>query len=178
MQTRVQKEEQVKKITELIKQSGSLAFGDFTGVPTKAILKLKATLRASGATYRVTKKRLLRVALKASGIDADPKAMFKEQLGTIFAPGDILSVASIIYKFSRELAKEKKEFKLLGGYDLAGKAPISAEQFVMLAKLPGRETLLAQVMGMFTAPLRQFMSIVDQLSKKGSGAEAEAKVVQ
>ena len=178
MKTRAQKEEQVKEFAKLLKQSGSLAFADFTGVSTKAILRLKAALREKGAAYRVTKKRLLRVAFKEAGIAVDPGEQFTEQLGTVFAPGDVLSVAGTIYKFSRELAKEKKEFKIVGGYDIAGKMFISAEQFVALAKLPSRETLLAQLVGMLTAPIRQFMSIVDQLGKKKAGIDADAKVAQ
>lgn len=174
MRTKAQKKEDVAKFKKLIQGSGSLAFCDFTGTPTAAIQKLKRILKPMGGSYAVTKKRLLGVAFKDVGITLDPKASFKGELGTVFAAGDILTVAGALYKFSRELAKEKKEFKIVGGYDIAGKTLVSAEQFLVLAKLPNRETLLAQVMGMFTAPLRQFMFIVGELSKRTSQAAPAA----
>lgn len=166
MRTKAQKKEDITKLKKLLQGSGSLAFCDFTGTPTVAIQKLKRTLKPFGGSYTVTKKRLLGVAFKDAGITLDPKASFTGELGTVFAEGDVLTVASAIYKFSRELAKEKKEFKIVGGYDIAGKTFVTAEQFVALAKLPNRETLLSQFVGMLAAPIRSFMFVLNEMSKK------------
>lgn len=166
MRTRAQKADDIAKLKELLKKSGSLAFADFTGVDTASIAKLKGMLKVSGARYRVTKKRLFQLVLKDAGVAFDPKQHFKGQLGTVFAPGDALTVASMLYKFAKDLAREKKHFTLLGGYDMAGRKFMSAEEFMVLAKLPSREILLAQVMGMFTISLRQFMFLLGELSKR------------
>ena len=182
MRTKSQKQEDIAGLKKAISASQSLVFCDFKGVPTASIQKLKHVLKTGGAMYRVTKKRLLRLVLKDLGIALDPKTEFKEQLSTVFASGDILSVASTMYKFSRDLAKEKKEFKVLGGYDIAGKAIISSEQFMMLAKLPNRETLLAQLVGMLAAPIRALLFVLKEVSNRtpapATVAAGDAKTVE
>lgn len=165
MLTKAKKTKHIEAAGELLKKSKTLVFADFSGVPTSDINKLKTGLKKAGAAFRVVKKRLLNLAFKKAGIAADP-TQFDAQVGTIFISGELTDAASMIYKFSKDLAKAKKNFAVLGAYDIAANSQIAAEQFTALAKLPSREILLAQVMGMFTAPLRGFMSIVEQMSKK------------
>ena len=71
-----------------------------------------------------------------------------------------------IHKLAKEFAKAKKNFQVLGGYDVDLRGVITADQFTMIAKLPSREVLLGQVVGVMSGPIRAFMYIVDQLSKK------------
>lgn len=165
MITREQKSKQVKLAQDLIAKSKTLVFADFTGVDTASVRRLKIDVKKSGAAFRVIKKRLLGIALKKSGVDFDP-TQFEAQVGTFFIPEDLSSVAGPIHKFAKALAKEKKIFKVLGGYDIAGKAAISVEEFSVIAKLPGREVLLAMVIGGITGPLRAFMYLLLELAKK------------
>ncbi len=193
MLTKEQKKKQVELGQDLLKKSKTLVFADFTGVDTASIRKLKievkkatsATANAgqagsgqAGATFKVIKKRLLSIALKNSGIDFDP-LQFSAQVGTFFIPEDLSSVASSIYKFAKELARSKKEFKVLGAYDLVAKTAVSVEEFTTVAKLPSREVMLAMVMGAITGPLRAFMYVLGELSKRTAGSTpvAEEKVV-
>ncbi len=164
MLTKIQKTEHIEAAKKLVTKHKTLVFADFTAVPTKMIEKLKRDLAGKDASYKVFKKRLLRVAFKDSGYDFDP-LQFRSQLGVIAIKGDLFSLAGLIYKFSKDLQREKKEFKILGAYDVSGKIFIPAEQFTMIAKLPTREVLLGQVMGMFTAPLRSFMYLLQQIAK-------------
>lgn len=177
MLTKTQKAAQVKLAQDLIGKSKTLIFADFTGVGTAQIRRLKIDANKAGATFRVIKKRLLNIALKNSGIDYDP-LRFEAQVGTFFVPEDLSSVAGVIYKFAKSLVKEKKEFKVLGAYDIAGKIAVSAEEFTAVAKLPSREILLAMLMGAITGPLRAFVYILAELSKKtaDSAPAVEEKV--
>ena len=144
----------------------NLVFADFTGIPTKLINTLKRELKATGATYRVIKKRLLKVALHEAGVAFDP-TQFDAQVGAVFVPGELSDgVAAAVHKFSKELVKEKKEFKMLGAYDLSGKVFLSAEAFTIIAKLPSREVLLGMVLGAMTGPLRAFMYVLQERGKK------------
>lgn len=165
MLTKDQKKKQVELGSGLIKKSQSLIFADFSGVDTGSINKLKGALKKTGASFRVMKKRLLKLALKGVGIDLDP-SQFEAQVGTVFSDGDLSSVAGAVYKFSKDLAKAKKDFKILGAYDLVDKSYLDLNQFTVIAKLPGREILLAQVMSGITGPLRAFIYILSELSKK------------
>ena len=171
MLTKAEKKDQIDLGAKKIKESQSLIFADFTGVPTSDVNRLKSDLRKAGSAFKVFKKRLLKLAMKQAGFDFDP-AQFDAQVGTVFVKGDVSSVAAPVYKFSKELAKKQKNFKVLGAYDLSKNVFMPAEEFTTLAKLPSREVLLALVIGAMSGPLRAFMSIVDQLSKKQPAAPA------
>ena len=156
MLTKKQKQEQVKEGIEEIKKSRSLFFADFTGIPTFELRRLRIILRETGDKFRVIKKRLLKIALKDSGAGYDPN-QFESQVGTFFISSDAFSLANKIYKFVKDLAKSKKDFKILGGLDLANKKSITAEEFVTMAKLPSREQLLTQIAVMLTLPVKKLM---------------------
>ena len=108
---------------------------------------------------------MLKLALKENKIDFDLEK-FEAQVGTVFTPNELPSVAGQIYKFSRELAKKKKDFKVLGVYNIKAKSFLDAAQFTVIAKLPSREVLLAQVVGVLAAPIRVFMYLLQEKSKK------------
>ena len=165
MKTKLQKGKEIKQGEELLGKSGSLVFTDFTGTTFEALKKLKTELKKTSSTFKVIKKRLLKIALNKKGIDFDPTT-FESQVGAVYAPGDISSVASTVHKFAKDLAKEKKEFKILGAYDITGKLALSAEEFTVIAKLPTREVLLGQLVGVLTAPVRQFMVVLQEIGKK------------
>ncbi|HEY4475252.1 MAG TPA: 50S ribosomal protein L10 [Candidatus Paceibacterota bacterium] len=165
MKTKVQKTKELESAQELLAKNQSVIFADFTGVGTALINKLKKELKKTNGVFKVVKKRLLKIAAEKSGLDFDP-TQFDAQVGAIFLPGDVASGAGVVYKFSRELVKEKKEFKLLGAYEISKKSFLNAEQFLAIAKLPGREVLLAQLVGVLSGPIRAFMYVLQERSKK------------
>ncbi|MEK7590376.1 MAG: 50S ribosomal protein L10 [Patescibacteria group bacterium] len=170
MLTKAEKKEQIELGADLTKKSKALVFADFTGISIEEIKKLKSELRKAGAQFKVIKKRLLKLALKNAGVDFDP-TQFEAQVGTVFATGELSSVAAQVYKFSKDLEKAKKNFVILGAYDGVEKAALDKNQFLVIAKLPSREILLAQLVGVMSGPIRAFMYIADQLSKKSVAAE-------
>lgn len=165
MLTKAQKKQHVELGQDLLKKSQTLIFADFTGVDTASVRRIKVEVKKAGATFKVIKKRLLKIAFKNLNIDFDP-LQYAAQVGTFFVPEDLSSVAGPIHKFAKDLAKEKKEFKVLGVYDLANKTAVSIEEFTAIAKLPGRATLLAMVFGAITGPLRAFMYLAQEVAKK------------
>ncbi len=165
MLTKAQKKQHVELGETLLKKSKTLVFADFTGVDTGSVRKIKIEVKKAGATFKVIKKRLLRIALKNLGIDFDPM-QYPAQVGTFFIPEDLSSVAAPIFKFAKDLVKEKKEFKVLGAYDVATKVAIPVEEFNAIAKLPTKEVLLSMVLGAITGPLRAFMYLAQEIAKK------------
>jgi len=173
MLTKTQKREQVAKATDEIKKSKNLIFADFSGVSVEDIRGLKKELREAGAQFTVVKKRLLNLALKKTGASLDTM-QFDGPVGTVFATGDLTSVASRIYKFG----KGKESFKVLGAYDTDKNSFLDADAFTMIAKLPSREILIAQIMGGISGTVRAFMSIVKQLSEGKGVAEKKTEEKQ
>src|SRR5690348_1546310 len=116
MLTKKQKQEHVAMGAKLVSGSKALIFADFTGAPTKEVNRLKGELKKAGATFKVIKKRLLKIALKEAGIGAESLDA-KAPVATVFSPSDLTTVAAPVFKFAKELAKQKIEFKILGAYD-------------------------------------------------------------
>lgn len=170
MKSKAQKQEELKKGKELLEKSQSLVFVDFSNVPTAQLRKLRQELKAVGAKLFIIKKRLLNILMKERGIDAGAVAN-KLSLGTIFSEGDIEKVSGPVYKLLAGMevpegaAKDVWVKHIVGGYDISGNASIGAEKIIFIGKLPPREVLLAQILGMFAAPLRSFLYILDQKSK-------------
>lgn len=173
MKTKAQKGEELKKGKELLGKSGVLIFSDFTNMSAENMRRFRKELKTAGASLLVIKKRLLNLLFKEVGVDFDLK-QFKASLGTVFSSSDIEKISGPVYKFFSGLeileGKEKDMWvkRILGGYDLKNKIPIEASQIVFVGKLPPREVLLAQLLGMLTAPLRSFMYLLDERSKQGS----------
>jgi len=165
MKTKAQKAQEIDSTKELLSENQSVIFADFTGVSFEHLKKLKSELKKAGATFKVVKKRLLKIAFKTLGLDFDP-TQFESQVGIVAIPGDLSSGAGIAYKFSKSLAKEKKEFKFLGAYEIPERNFLNAEQFLAIAKLPSREVLLAQLVGVLSGPIRAFMYVLQERSKK------------
>lgn len=162
MKTKAQKVEQVKEAAELLKKSKLLVFADFTGLKVENLKKLRKILKAGNNVLSVVKKRLLRVVLKNEGIDFTPE-QFETQAATIFSNQNLEEIAGPVYKFSKD---SKDAFKILGAYDLAAKKFIEATDVIFIGQLPSREVLLAQLAGLFTAPLKMFMFILSEKSKR------------
>lgn len=170
MKSRAQKQEELKRGKELLEKSDALIFVDFTKVPTKALRKLRSELKAVGASLFILKKRLLGLLLKEKGVDAGLGGN-KMSLGTIFGD-DHEKLSGPVYKFFASLeipeggAKDVWVKHIVGGYNLSKNTGVSAEQIINIGKLPPREVILAQLLGMLAAPLRGFMYLIDEKSKQ------------
>ncbi len=170
MKTKAQKSEELKKAKELLEKSRALIFADFTKVTAEDVRKLRRELKKTGGHFLVIKKRLLGLLLKERGIEADLK-QFKISVGTIFVEGNIEKAAGPAYKFFAGIAVPEGGAKdvwvkhLLGGYDMGSSSHVDAEKIVYIGKLPPREVLLGQLLGMLAAPIRSFLYVLDQKSK-------------
>ncbi|MGC9968571.1 MAG: 50S ribosomal protein L10 [Minisyncoccia bacterium] len=173
MKTKAQKGEELKKAKAMLDKSQALVFADFTKISAENVRKFRMELKKQGANFLVIKKRLLALLLKERGIDTDLK-QFKISVGTIFAENGTEAVAGTAFRFFSGLEVPEGGDKntwvkhLLGGYDVKAGAPMDATQVVFIGKLPPREVLLAQLLGMISAPVKSLLYILDQKAKRSS----------
>ncbi len=163
MKTKQQKAQQIEDGGNLLKQSKGLIFIDFTGASMEDLTKLRRIIKDMGAKLQVVKKKLLRIIFEKEKIDFNPE-QFEAQMGVIFCDKDIEELAAPVYKFAKGL--EKKGFKILGAYNLSAKNFIEAETMVRIGKLPAREILLSQLVGVLSAPIRMLMYVLNEKSKQ------------
>jgi large subunit ribosomal protein L10 len=77
-------------------------------------------------------------------------------------------------KVLSDFAKENDKLKIRAGY-VDGRV-VTAGEIAALAKLPGREVLLAQVVGAMAAPMSSFAGVMTALLRNFAGAvDAYAK---
>ncbi len=180
MKTRAQKETELANARELFEKSEALIFADFTRITAENLRKLRIELKKSGANFLVIKKRILGILLKEKGIDVDLR-QFKTSVGTIFSEVDSEHIAGPAYKFFSGMevpegeAKDIWVKKILAGYNITAGTTMTAEDVVYIGKLPPREVVLAQLLGMLAAPIRSFLYILDEKSKMGGGAPPVAE---
>jgi large subunit ribosomal protein L10 len=163
MKTKAQKNEELEKGKELLKKSQVLVFTDITKITAEDVRKLRTELRALNAKLFVTKKRLMGIALKEKGIEFNTRES-KASLATVFAPGEIEKVTAVVFKFFKALGVEKE--KMLGGYDVERKQLLNANEVRFIGQLPSREVLLGQLLGQLASPIRSFLYVLSEQSKK------------
>lgn len=169
MKTKQQKSKQIEEGERDLKQSKLLFFVDFSGAGVEDLRLLRKILKEAGAKLKVIKKKLLRIIFEREKIDFNPE-QFKLQAGTIFTDKDISEIAAPVYKFSKGLEKKglpagQAGFKILGAYDLKEKNFIDAETVIKIGKLPTREVLLGQLVGVLSAPMRMLAYVLSEKSK-------------
>ena len=125
---------------------------DFKGMTVEELTNLRVVLRNACGEYLVVKNTLARIALTDGTHDAI-KDNFHDNCGVAFGFDDPVAVAKALSDF----AKQSKLFELRCA-SLDGKA-MTAAQIDALAKLPGREQLLGQLLGTMNAVPTNFVSL-------------------
>ena len=151
--TKEQKKKIIADLRESIDSQKAAVFIDFTGLKSKDFFALRRKLKAADCLCRVAKKTLLNLVLKEKKTEVDLKKL-EGELALVFGFGDEMSPAKIVYQFS----KEKKLPKILGGF-FEGKWR-SPEEIIAIAQLPGREELLAKLVGGISAPVSNFVGVL------------------
>ncbi|MDR1660209.1 MAG: 50S ribosomal protein L10 [Desulfovibrio sp.] len=129
---------------------------DFKGMTVEELTKLRVNLRNAGGEYHVVKNTLGRIALTGGAHDAI-KDKLHENSGVALGFADPVAVAKTLNDFVRQ----SKLFKIRCA-SLEGKM-MTAEQVDTLARLPGREQLLAQMLGTMNALPTNFVSLFANL---------------
>lgn len=155
--TKEQKQDVLRDLVDKFARSKSVIFSDYRGLDVASISSLRNQLREKNAETKVAKKTLMRLAAKENQIEDISKDLMEGPVSATFSYEDQLAGLKILFKFS----KENENLKLLGGI-IDGKV-VSKEEVMQLAKLPGREELLAKLIGSMNAPVSGFVGILGNL---------------
>ena len=153
MLTRKQKEEIVKKLQAELEEVPAVFVTTFKGMTAEESNELRRRLREKGARYQVVKNTLLRLA--SSGTPAEPLQEFIEgPTGIAICHEDPVEIAKVLVEFAKEHDSLINRGGVLGG------KPVPAASLEALAKVPPREVLLAQLLGVLQAPVAQFVQLL------------------
>lgn len=154
--TREQKFTQVSRLTEEF-AGCEMIVCDYRGLSVKKLELLRKTARQSGVKVHVIKNTLAKIALKNAG---RPEMSLRDS--NIFAWGDEqISLAKIVCKFADE---NKENFVVKSG--IFDEQIVDPKHIETISKLPSKEELIGMLLSVWNAPLRYFVTALDNLKKK------------
>ena len=161
----------VDALADKLQAATSAVFVDYKGITVAQDTELRNRFREAGVEYSVVKNTLTRFAANKVGY-----TQFDELLNGTTAmastTGDPIAPARVVCEFSK---KNKNVVRIKGG--LVEGTVMSIEQLQGFGELPGKDALIAQVLGTFLAPISSLAFGLDQIriQKEGPAAEAAAE---
>jgi large subunit ribosomal protein L10 len=148
----------VTKLKDSFTAAPDLIFSDFRGMTFPQMIDLRAKLAEKGTSYRVVRNAFARIAMKDAGLP-DASAWLEGPTALAFLGKDPSPAAKVMFDFTRG-----SPLKIKGGV-VAGHL-YSMQQVEALSKLPGRNDLLASLMGTMQAPLKNMMYAMNGVASK------------
>ena len=152
--TKEEKKALVEQYESWLKDSRAIFVMSYSNMDMDKIDAVRAAAREIGGEVHVVKNTLMKIALKNSGYD--DTGLFSESSIVGFAFDEAPAMAKILNKS----ATDDKFFAFKGGY-LNGD-PIESKQIVMLAELPSRDQVRAQLLALINTPATQLLRTVSE----------------
>jgi large subunit ribosomal protein L10 len=143
---RDQKAVAIAEIATNIDESQAIFAVDYRGITVTQVAELRAKLREADASFRVVKNSLTERAADQTGT-AELKPYLQGPTALTFVRGDAALAAKAIADYAR--ATQLLPFK--GG--LMDGETVDAEQIRAISRLPSREALYGQLVGMVASPI-------------------------
>ena len=168
--TRSQKQEMIERYQAGIGEAPHAFLVSFKGLTVPQATDLRAKIRESGGSYEVVKNTLAMLAAEGRDI-GELKDLFQGPTAVAYSNDDPVALAKALTEFQKEVPAI--EFK--GGL-VEGKA-VGAGDIEDIARLPGREELIAKLLFLLQSPMtrlvrglaaipRQLVVVLDQISKQ------------
>ena len=141
--SRAQKEAEVKELNERFANDEIVVVTHYSGLTVSELTELRSNLRAEGASFKVTKNSLAKMAVKGTKFEhmAD---MFTGPTG-VASSKDPVAAAKIAHKF----AKDNDNLVILGG--ALGEQALDVDGIKQLASLPSLDEVRSKLVGLLVA---------------------------
>ncbi|MBQ9792665.1 MAG: 50S ribosomal protein L10 [Clostridia bacterium] len=152
-----------KQIVEEIKQkynnSKSVIFVNYKGINVEQDTKLRKAFRENNVEYKIYKNRLIKIALDELGV-TDYDAKYLDGTTSVAFGADEVGAATVLYKAIKDFNILEAKFGIING------EVVDAAQVEALSKIPSKEVLIAQLLGMLNAPVAALARVLDAIAKK------------
>ncbi len=149
---RAQKSETVSTLNQVFSNTGVVVVAHYSGLSVAEMTTLRGRMRNAGASLKVAKNRLVKLALK--GTDA-------EHISDLFQGATVIAYSKdpvAAPKVAAEFAKTNEKFVLLGG--AMGRTNLDAKGVEALAALPSLDELRAKLVGMIQTPATRIAGVL------------------
>jgi large subunit ribosomal protein L10 len=148
---RSQKSEAVAELNRTFKEVGVVVVTRNLGMTVAQSTQLRNKMRDAGASYKVSKNRLAKIALE--GTDYAGLADLLTGPTALATSTDPVAAAKVVTDF----AKTNDKFEVVGG--AMGTTVLDAAGVQALASLPSLDELRAKIVGLIVAPATKLATI-------------------
>jgi len=146
----------VDQVATQIQEAEAIFAVDYRGISVQQVAELRQKLSEADATLRVVKNTLTELAADKAGAES-LKELLEGPTAFTFVKGDAALAAKAIATFRRQ--HEVPAFK---GGTMEGEV-VSVEEIEAIAKLPARDMLNAQLVGVMASPITGLVRGLNQL---------------
>lgn len=149
---RAQKKELVASLNRVLSDAGVVVITRNHGLTVAQVTELRGRMRAAGASYKVAKNKLIRIAL-----DGTPY----ERLGEMLVGPTALATSNdpvAVAKAANDFARTNEKLEIVGG--AMGDTLLDANGVKYLATLPSLDQLRGKIVGLIQAPATKVVQIV------------------
>ncbi len=159
---RDEKAQLLNELKQLFESAEVVVVSHYKGLTVAEVSELRDGIRQAGASFRVTKNRITRLALKDTKF-AELADLFTGPTAIAFANDPISACKACV-----EFAKGNDKLVILGG--AMGTGVISVEEINRLASIPSVDELRAKIIGLLQAPASQLARVTKAYSEKDMAA--------
>ncbi len=141
---RTQKQTEIEALKERFSNNEIIVVTQNKGLTVKQVTQLRNELRAAGASFKVAKNTLVKIAIKGTRFEGISN-YFAGPTG--IAASKDPAVAKVAQKFAKDNAEK---FVIIGG--AMGDKVLSAKDVDALSKLPSLDELRSKLCGLLQAP--------------------------
>lgn len=149
---RSQKEELVASLHQTFAETNLIIVTQQSGMTVAEVSDLRRKMRDAGASYKVTKNRLTRLALEGTKYEA-LKELFTGPTAVAVSV-DPVAAAKVCVSF----AKSNEKLIIVGG--AMGETKLDANAIQALATLPSLDQLRGKLIGLLQAPATKVAAVV------------------
>ncbi len=151
---RAEKQLLLDEIKEQIEQRESFVIMRYFGLDANITADFRRQIAEMGGDVEVVKKRILVKAAQEAGIELDLETL-QGHIGLVFAGEDPVQTTKAVFKLRKDTGKA---VDVLGGR-FEGQL-YNAEDVEKLSKLPVKDEMRAQLLGLFEAPMAQTVAVM------------------
>lgn len=160
--SRAKKKDEIQQLNERFSNNETMVVTHYSGLTVAELSELRGALREQGASFKVTKNTLAKIAIKGTKFEGAAD-LFSGPVG-IATSEDPVAAAKVAHKF----AKENDKLIILGG--AYGEKILDIKGVEALAKMPSLDEVRATIAGLIMAPASNIASAIAAPGSKVAGA--------
>jgi large subunit ribosomal protein L10 len=149
---RAEKQEFIEDVHAQLKSANLMVVTEYRGLTVAEITDLRRKMRATGAGFKVSKNRLVKLAAKDTQFEGATD-MLKGPTAVAFSSDPVSAAKGVV-----EFAKNNEKLVIVGG--MYNEQKLDKKAIEQLAKLPSLDELRAKIVGMLKTPATRIACVL------------------